>query len=401
MYDFLLKTFVKNYKDVRSPKVREQYGKLGSIVGIVANVFLFIIKFTVGTLFNSVAIIGDAVNNLSDAGSSVISLVSFKLSNKPPDKDHPFGHARIEYIASSIVGFFILLLGWELLQTSWERILHPGAIEFSLITVFILVFSIFAKLWLYRLNISLGKRIDSSIMQATAADSLSDVMSTSAVLASTIISPLIKIQLDGYMGVAVAFFIIISAIKILKEMLDNLLGKVPSTELINRIITHIRNNPGVIGIHDLVVHDYGPHRCFASVHVEVDARVDVLDSHDLIDNIERDIVTELGIPLVIHMDPVVLDDPFVNEMHQLTEQVIKKVDVSLSMHDFRVVKGATHSNIIFDVTVPFECKKDDNQIIKEIETGFKDISVMNLYPVITIDHTYVAYSDNNGAQGMD
>jgi len=388
MCDSLLKYFIRNYKDVKDSNVREQYGKLGSIVGIVVNMFLFIIKFAVGTLAHSVSITGDAVNNLSDAGSSLITLVSFKMSNKPPDKDHPFGHARIEYIAASIVGFVILLIGWELIKTSYDKILHPNAIEFSIITVFILVFSILAKLWLYRLNIKVGKRINSSVMQATAADSLSDVMATSAVLASTIISPLINFQLDGYMGVAVAIFIMRSAINILKDMLDTLVGKMPSNELINMIVSYIRKYHGVMGIHDLVVHDYGPHRCFASVHVEVDARVDVLESHDLIDNIERDIAADLGIPLVIHMDPVVLDDPFVDEMYQLTKQVINKMDTSLSIHDFRVVKGATHTNIIFDVTIPFHYEKEEGEILGEITRGIKETNV-NLYPVITIDRSYV------------
>lgn len=392
MYHLLFKYFIRNYEDVKSPTVREQYGKLGSIVGIVVNVFLFIIKFAVGTWSHSVSITGDAVNNLSDAGSSVISLLSFKMSNKPPDMDHPFGHARIEYIASSIVGFLILLIGWELIQTSFEKILHPSAIEFSMITVFILVFSILAKLWLYRLNTNLGKRINSSVMTATAADSLADVAATSAVLASTIISPLIGFQLDGYMGVAVAVFIMVSAVKILKEMLDSLLGRMPSNELINMIVAYLGKYPGVLGIHDLVVHDYGPHRCFASVHVEVDAKVDVLESHDLIDNIERDISADLGIPLVIHMDPIITDDPFVNQMYQITEQVIKKIDTSISMHDFRVVKGATHSNIIFDVTVPFNYKKEESQIIEEITCGIKEIN-KNLFPVITVDRSYVDYSN--------
>jgi cation diffusion facilitator family transporter len=394
MYDILFNYFIKNSEDVKSPEVREQYGKLTSIIGIVVNMFLFIIKFAIGTLAHSVAIIGDAVNNLSDAGSSVISLVSFKISSKPPDKDHPFGHARIEYIASSIVGFIILLIGWELIKTSFDKILHPSAIEFSMITPFILLFSILAKLWLYRLNINVGQRIKSSVVQATAADSLSDMMATLAVLASIIISPLIGFQLDGYMGVAVAIFIMISAIKILKDMLDTLLGKMPENELLKTIITHIKKYPGVIGIHDLVVHDYGPNRCFASVHVEVDARVDVLESHDLIDNIERDMAVELGIPLTIHMDPIVIDDPWVNEMHQQTKQVINKIDQSWSFHDFRVVKGITHNNIIFDVTVPFDCIKEEREIIKVITHEIKKIDA-NLYPVITIDRSYVEYSSNN------
>ncbi len=390
MLDFLLKYFVKDYHDVKSPKVRDQYGRLSGIVGIMVNVFLFMIKFAVGTWSHSISITGDAFNNLSDAGSSVIALVSFKLSGKPPDKEHPFGHARYEYIASSVVGFLILLIGWELIKSSYHRILQPGAIEFSLITVGVLTFSIIAKYALYRLNKNLGQRINSSIMQATAVDSLSDVASTSAVLASTIISPLLGFQLDGYMGLAVAGFVIISAVRILKDMLDSLLGKMPSGDFIRKLVAYIEKYDGVLGTHDLVVHDYGPHRCFASVHVEVDAGADILESHDLIDNIERDVALELGVPLVIHMDPIVRDDPWVNEMYRLTGQLIKEIDTSLSIHDFRIVKGRTHSNIIFDVTVPFECKMGENSLVEKIKYALRKTNP-HLIPVITIDRAYVVY----------
>ena len=387
--NFLLKRFIKNYKNVKNSKVREQYGKLSSIVGIIVNIFLFATKFVVGTLSHSVSITGDAINNLSDAGSSVISLVSFKMSSKPADNKHPFGHARIEYVASSIVAVVILLIGVELLRTSFDKILHPIAIKFSIYTVFILAFSIIAKLWLYRLNANLGKHIDSSMLHATAADSLSDVLATAAVLTSTIISPLINFQLDGFMGIAVGIFIMLSGINILKGTMDSILGQGPSNESIDLIDTYIRKYDGVMGIHDLVVHDYGPNRCFASVHVEVDANVNILDSHDLIDNIERDISVDLGIHLVIHLDPIVMDNPIVNELHLLTEQLISSVDESLSMHDFRVVKGTTHSNLIFDVMVPYQCKKSDKQILEEIIGRMKEKD-KSLYVVITIDRSYVS-----------
>lgn len=391
MVDFLLRNFVKDYHNVKNPKIRDQYGKLSGVIGIFVNVLLFIAKFAVGTWSHSISITGDAFNNLSDAGSSVISLISFKLSGKPPDKDHPFGHARYEYIASSIVGFLLLLIGWELIKTSLGKILHPGTIEFSYITVVVLVFSIIAKYVLYRLNRELGKRINSAVMHATAADSLSDVAATSAVLVSTIISPLINFQLDGYTGLAVALFIITTAIKILKDMLDNILGKMPSTELSHKIVTFIKKYPGVLGIHDLVVHDYGPHRCFASVHLEVDAGIDVLESHDLIDNIEGDILAELDIPLTIHMDPVVTDDPAVNELLWLTDQIIKKIDPYLSIHDFRVVKGTTHSNIIFDVTIPFDFKMRENELVETITHGIQG-SNPKIFPVINVDRAYIDYS---------
>ena len=387
--NFLLKRFIKNYKNVKNSKVRDQYGRLSSIVGIIVNIFLFATKFVVGTLSHSVSITGDAINNLSDAGSSVISLVSFKMSSKPADNKHPFGHARIEYVASSIVAVVILLIGVELLRTSFDKILHPIAIKFSIYTVFILAFSIIAKLWLYHLNTNFGKDIDSSMLHATATDSLSDVLATAAVLTSTIISPLINFQLDGFMGIAVGIFIMLSGINILKGTMDSILGQGPSNESIDLIDTYIRKYDGVMGIHDLVVHDYGPNRCFASVHVEVDANVNILDSHDLIDNIERDISVDLGIHLVIHLDPIVMDNPIVNELHLLTEQLISSVDESLSMHDFRVVKGTTHSNLIFDVMVPYQCKKRDKQILEEIIGRMKEKD-KSLYVVITIDRSYVS-----------
>ncbi|MDD2211786.1 MAG: cation diffusion facilitator family transporter [Clostridia bacterium] len=388
MPDFLVKKLIKNYQDLRNTKVREQYGKMSSIVGILVNVFLFMIKFTVGTLFHSVAVVADAVNNLSDAGSSVISLVSFKLSSKPADEKHPFGHERIEYIASSLVAVFILLLGVELLKTSFNKIFHPDKIEFSLVVVGVLLFSIAAKLWLYRFNIALGKLIDSSMLKATAVDSFSDVLATSSVLLATIFSPLLGFQLDGYVGIIVSVLIMISGINILKETLDSLLGQVPSGELVELIDSYVRKHDGVLGIHDLVVHNYGPRRYFASVHIEVDAKENILVSHDLIDNIERDIAQDLGIHLVIHLDPIITDDPFVNELRELTAEVVSGVDDSLSMHDFRVVKGVTHSNLIFDVVIPHQCKKSDSEVTTEITQKIKEKD-KSLYTVITIDRFYI------------
>jgi cation diffusion facilitator family transporter len=388
IYTFLAKHFIKNHKDISDTKVREQYGNLTSIVGITVNVVLFAAKFSVGRLSGSVSITGDAVNNLSDAGSSIISLLSFRLSNKPADKTHPFGHARIEYIASSVVAVFIMFIGFELAKTSIEKILHPASVDFSIITVSVMVFSIGAKLWLYRFNSYIGKLINSSMMQATAADSMSDVMATSAVLVSTVISPLIGFQLDGYMGTVVAFLIMIAGIKILRETINSILGQRPSEELVELIETIIDKYDGVLGTHDLVVHDYGPGRCFATVHVEVDANADILESHDLIDNIERDVVENHGIHLVIHMDPIVTDDPFVNEMRELTERVISDIDDSLSIHDFRVVKGVTHSNLVFDLVIPYQYEKSDSQITDEIVNRIKDED-KNLFVFITIDRSFV------------
>lgn len=393
MYDFLIKLFVKDNNNVHDAKVREQYGKLGSITGIIVNIILFVSKFIVGLLFYSISITGDAINNLSDAGSSIISLISFKMSGKPADSKHPFGHARIEYIASFAVSLIILLIGYEFLKTSIDKILNPGEIEFSLVMIIILGISILLKLWLYRFNIKLGNSINSTVMHATAADSLSDVLSTLIVLISAVLSPMIGFQLDGYMGVVISIFIMISGIKILKETMDIILGQAPSDALTDHIISFIKRYDDVIGIHDLVVHDYGPNRCFASVHVEVDAKADILQSHDLIDNIERDIAQESNIYLVIHLDPIVTDDPFVNKLHDMTKEILESVDKTLTMHDFRVVKGTTHSNLIFDVTVPYECKKEDSKIIDEISSRIRDID-KRYYAVITIDRSYVSSTKN-------
>ena len=385
---FLARLFIKNHKDVENVKVREQFGRLGGIIGIIVNVFLFAAKFTVGTLSGSVSVVADAVNNLSDAGSSIISLMSFKMAAKPADNTHPFGHARIEYISSSIVAVVIMFIGFELIKTSIEKIIHPQPIDFSSIALTVLVLSIFVKLWLFYFNRRLGKRINSMIMQATAADSMADVMSTSAVFVSAVISRLTSINPDAYIGIAVAIFIIYSAIQILRETMNRILGQAPSEELIKRIESFILSYDGVIGIHDLVVHDYGPHNTFASVHVEVDANTDVLVSHDLIDNIEREISNEYNMNMVIHMDPIVTDDPFVNELQKMTEEVVSGIDNTLSIHDFRVVKGPTHYNLIFDVTVPFDCKICIKEITEQIKQRIHEKD-KSLYAVVTIDRFYV------------
>lgn len=371
MKDLLVKLFIKNPDDVRLPEVRQKYGHMASIVGIVVNLMLFASKFAVGTAFGMISVTADAVNNLSDAGSSIISLISFKLSEKPADKDHPFGHARVEYLASSVVAVIILFVGFELGKASIGRILNPGTVSFSAVTAVVLAASILAKYWLYSFNKSLSRRVNSTMMLATAADSLSDVMATSAVLLSMILSPIIKFQLDGYMGIVVAVLIVFSGYGVMRETVDRMLGKGPGTELIEEIQGFIMKYDGVINIHDLLVHDYGPNRTFASVHVEVDAKVDILKSHDLIDNIELDLKREHNINLVIHLDPVVIDDEYVNSMKRLTETIIKSIDPALSFHDFRVVRGQTHSNLIFDLMIPFEYPKRKSEIAAEFSSALK------------------------------
>ncbi|NLC84268.1 MAG: cation transporter [Ruminococcaceae bacterium] len=367
--NWLVKSFVKQPEAVESSETREQYGRLSSMVGIVVNLLLFAAKFVVGTLSGSIAVTGDAFNNLSDSASSVIALLSFRLAAKPADREHPFGHARIEYVASAAVSVLILVIGIELMRGSIEKIIAPAPIEFSLVTVIVLLLSIVTKLWLYFFNRGLGKLTDSSVMRATAIDSLSDVMATSAVLVSMLLSPLLKIQLDGYTGVIVAVLILITGYQLFKSMLDRLLGQGPNPELAEQIDEFIHGYEGVLDTHDLVVHDYGPYRTFASVHVEVDATAESLVSHDLADNIERDIKREQGINLVVHLDPIIRDDPFVNHLRQLAESVLSEIDDELSLHDFRVRQGKAHSNLIFEVAVPYEFELSLDELRARIQQG--------------------------------
>lgn len=384
MTNFLIKYFIQNSEAVEKNSVRLAYGKLGSLVGIVANVFLCIVKIIVGVVFSSVAITADGLNNLSDAGASIISLVGFKLASKEPDKTHPFGHARVEYISALIISFLILLLGVELIKTSIKKIIYPEPIVYSIVMVAVLVVSILAKLWLSVFNKKLGNKIDSATMKATAADSLNDVFATSVVLLAVFIFKWTGWNLDGYMGMVVALFIIYAGIGILRETISPLLGEAPSEELVDKVYEKIMSYDGVLGLHDLVVHDYGPGRCFASVHVEVCAKEDVLKSHDLVDNIERDIIKDIGIEMVIHLDPIVTDDEQVNALKHMVEEIITQIDDTLTIHDFRVVVGNTHSNLIFDVVRPIEYHMNDEELIAKISSSVEQIDD-NYYCVITVD----------------
>jgi cation diffusion facilitator family transporter len=365
-------------------EVRQRCGRLGGVVGILVNLLLSAGKLAAGLLAGSVAITADAVNNLSDAGSSVISLVSFRLAARPADKEHPFGHARIEYVASMVVAGLILLLGVELLRSSVERIITPEETAFSWLTVGVLVFSILMKLWLYRFNITMGRRIGSQLMEATAADSLSDVLATGGVLLSTILSPLLGVPLDGWMGLVVAVFILRSGVGIIREALDKLLGEAPTGELVREIEDYVRSYDGVVDCHDLVVHSYGPGRCFASVHAEVPANSDIMASHDIIDNIERDILRDKNIHLVIHMDPVVVDDANVDRRREQVRQVLAGISGELSFHDFRMVSGPTHTNMIFDVVAPFGLPISDSELCRRIQEGVRALDP-TLYTVVTVD----------------
>jgi len=389
MTNFIIRKFIKNYEDVKDATVREAYGRLGSIVGIIANVVLSVSKISIGSLFNSISITADGVNNLSDASSSVITLIGFKLAGKPADKDHPFGHARFEYIAGLIVAFAILLLGTELIKSSFNKIVNPEVLDYGISMIIVLIFSIIVKVWLSKFNGILGDKISSSTIKATSMDARNDVIATSAVLVSVIISKFTGFQIDGYMGVLVALFIIYSGVNILKDIMNPILGELPDPEFISEIENKILSYEGILNIHDLVVHNYGPSRYFATVHAEVDAKQDILVCHDMIDNIERDFAEDSDINLVIHLDPIVTDDKEINHLKNLTHKIIKNIDNKLSMHDFRVVKGTTHTNLIFDVVVPVDLEINTKELVYKIEKSIKEENE-SYYAVITIDKNYVS-----------
>ena len=387
MTDLLCKIFVKDHKNTTDPHVRSAYGTLVSIVGILLNLLLFAAKFLVGTLFGAVSIVADAVNNLSDAGSQIISLISFRISAKPADREHPFGHARIEYVASMIVSFLILHIGLDLLMESIDKIIHPQLPEKSWLAVWVLLGSILFKLWLALFNNRIGKRINSSVMKATAQDSLSDVFSTTGVLIATLLLllfPNLTINLDAYMGVIVAVLILVAGLKILNETKNSILGEAPAEEIVENINSTVSKYDGVIGIHDLTVHNYGPGHVIAALHVEVDGKVDVFVSHDMIDNIERELRRNCGIEATIHMDPVVTDDARINALKPLVEAAVREIDPSLRIHDFRFVGGATHTNLIFDIAVPFEIKKSDEEIKQQVADKISRLDP-SYFTVVTVD----------------
>jgi len=356
MNNFLFKTFIKDWENVKDPKVRDSYGKLAGVVGIISNVILCIMKMLVGLISGSIAIIADAVNNLADASSSVITLIGFKLASMPEDDEHPYGHARIEYISGMVVSMIIILVGFELGKGSVDKILHPQPLEFSAAVVIVLLLAIAIKVWQAFFNISAGKRINSVALMATGADSRNDVISTSAVLISLIIGHLLDIQIDGWMGVVVALFIIWSGISLVKETISPLLGEAPDPELVIAIEDITMSYEGVIGIHDLVVHNYGPGKIFASIHIEVDAAVDVMVSHELVDDIEHRLQEDLNIFVTAHMDPVDLSNPDREPVSQIIADTIAPLEGVLNFHDLRMVSGPHRTNVVFDLVLAPESK---------------------------------------------
>ena len=385
--------FVKNHTDLSSPDVRRAYGTMVSIIGIVLNLIISVGKLTVGILFALVSVSADAINNISDAGTSLLALVGFRISAKPADRDHPYGHARMEYIISLAVSFLILMVGIDLLRDSasmlYTSIVHPDEIEksvFSLVTVGVLVFSIFVKLFLALLNRKIGKKLDSSVMRAAAVDSLSDIASTSAVLVAVIVSHFVSLpfSLDGAMGVVVSVLILIAGVKLLLEAQNAILGKAPTKETVEMIEETVKKYPEILGIHDMAVHEYGSAALIASFHAEVDGSDNIFAIHDTVDNIERELWEKHRIRTTIHLDPIAIGDPDTDAWREMALRLVASIDPRITIHDFRAVRGVTHSNLVFDIAVPFEVKMSDGELVRRIEKAVRSEDD-TLYTVITVD----------------
>jgi len=387
MGNLLFKIFIKDRDNTSDPAVREKYGKLAGAVGIISNLLLCIIKISIGLFSKSIAIVADGINNLADASSSIITLVGFKLAATPEDEEHPYGHARIEYLTGLFISILIIIVGVSLLKTSVGKIMDPQPLEFSYITVIILIIAIFIKLWQAVFNVTVGKKIRSSALMATAADSRNDVISTTAVLVSLIICKVTGFNIDGYMGCLVALFIIWSGIQLVRETSSTLLGEVADKEMVDEILEIIRREPGVLGVHDLMVHNYGPGKIFASAHVEVDADGDLMKSHDMIDNIERMVKEVLKIHFVIHMDPVRVNDPLINKMHRIISAELSPIEGIENIHDFRIVPGPTHVNIVFDAVLTPACTISEKEIVKIANDAAKAVDE-SYFVVITFDRAY-------------
>ena len=386
--DILIKTFIKDKDNIRDKNVRQKYGYLGGFVGIACNVALSGVKIAIGLMVNSIAITADAVNNLSDAASSIITVIGFKITNKPADREHPFGHGRIEYISAMVVSFMVILVGFEFLKSSFERVRNPEAVKFDIIPFSVLLISIGVKVWLSRFYKRIGRKIGSKTMEASAADSLSDVITTSVVAMSLLASLWTAFPADGYVGLLVSALIIYSGISLTKDTLNPLLGEAPEPEFIRSITEKVLSYDGIIGIHDMIVHNYGPGRCVVSLHAEIPANMDIMKAHDVIDLAEQEISKEMDIHMVIHMDPINTDDKVVQETQNKITELISEMHEELTIHDFRIVGGEEHKNLIFDLVVPFEydekmAKDLSNEVAREIKTKYPECDA-----IIYIDRAY-------------
>ena len=385
---FFARFFIKDSKNYTNSVVRNNYGKFSSIVSIIFNIVLFAFKLIAGVISGSVGIMADAFNNLSDASSSIISFVGFFLSSKPADSEHPYGHGRYEYLSALMVAVLVCAIGIELFTTSLDKIFNPTEVKFSLISWVVLIGSILVKLYMMFFNRKIGKLISSQTLIATSNDSRNDVITTSAVLVSSFIGSITNIQIDSYVGSAVAVFIVVSGLQLVKDTLNPILGSSPTPELVKSIHDKIMSYENIEGTHDLMVHDYGPGKIFASAHVEMNAEIDTIISHDIIDNIENSFKEELGIEIILHYDPIYTDDEKISDLRKFLKDIVTEIDPSFSVHDVRFVEGVTHSNVIFDCVIPPEnaCKSNDikRQIIDQVQKVHPDYNC-----VITIDRSYV------------
>lgn len=389
--NFLVKMFIKNSDDIKNSNVRNAYGSLAGIVGIIVNVILFSIKFIVGLAVGSIAISADAFNNLSDAASSIITIVGFKLADKPADKEHPFGHGRIEYLSALIVAFLVMLVGLEFIKTSFGRILNPSTVTFEIIPFLFLVISIFFKFWLFVFNRKIGNKINSGALKAAATDCLGDVFTSTTVVISFLLSKFISFPLDGYMGIIVAFAILIAGYKLVKETLNPLLGESPSKELVDSIKNKLLSYQHISGVHDLIIHNYGPGRILGTVHAEIPADIDIMEIHNIIDRAEREISKEFNMHLVIHMDPICIMNDDIKEVHDFIDSLIKSTDKFISFHDFRVIIGDDKNNLFFDVVINHSIVKKDEEITELVD--FLKSATNKIYPeyniIVTVDYDFM------------
>lgn len=389
MTNILISLFIKDKDNIKHAKVRNAYGILGGVIGILCNVFLFAGKFFAGIITGAISITADAFNNLSDAASSIITLAGFYMAGKPADEDHPFGHGRMEYVSGLIVALAILLMGVELLKSSVSKILHPEPITFQMISIVILVVSILVKFWMALFNRKIGEKIQSETMKATATDSLNDCISTTAVLGGMLIFRFFGYNLDGFIGIFVACFVLWGGFEAVKDTMNPLLGETPDPELVKNIEEMVLRHKMVMGVHDMIVHDYGPGRRIVSLHAEVPANIDILEAHDMIDHIEMRLMQEYHCEATIHMDPVVTDDEETLKTKQRVEELIHTYDETLSIHDFRMVTGKTHTNVIFDMVIPYGKEYHVKQIVKDIREMIHREMPNQHFAVIKVDRSMV------------
>lgn len=388
MTNLLLRRFVRNYENTSDPTVRESYGSLSGVVGIILNLMISCGKFIAGMLTGAVSVTADAFNNLSDAASSIVTLVGFKLAGKQADEDHPYGHGRMEYLAGLAVSVAILFVGVELAKGALEKIFHPSAVDFSWLSAGILAGSILVKLWMYVFNRTLSRRIHSAAMAATAADSLSDCVATSAVLLGLLVSHFAQVSIDGWVGVVVAAFVLRAGWESAKDTMDPLLGKAPDPELVKGIEATVLAHPEIAGVHDLMVHDYGPGRVMASLHAEVSIDADMAATHDVIDNIERELHDKFHLIATIHMDPIVTNDEHVSKTRQAVAELARQIHPDITIHDFRMTSGPSHTNLIFDMVLPHGCPLSDDEARREMARLAREADSRYI-TVIQVDHSYV------------